>query len=90
MDINFASNQLIHVEKNILYVYHTKPLFEEKALFADETGYYRKPAEPEPGDVVTFRFRTGAGNVDKVLLHIQKQTIEMHIAEREELFDYYE
>lgn len=90
MDINFASNQLMHVEKNILYVYHTKPLFDEKALFADETCYYRKPAEPEPGDVVTFRFRTGAGNVDKVLLHIEQETIEMQIVEQEALFDYYE
>lgn len=90
MDIKLESKQLSSVEKKIIYVYHTKPLFQEKALFTDETCYYRKPAEPKAGDMVTFRFRTATGNVDKVLLHIGARIVEMEVKEQDSLFDYYE
>ena len=36
------------------------------ALFSDGTKEYRIPEEPECGDKVTIRFRTGAGDVDHV------------------------
>ena len=36
------------------------------ALFSDGTKEYRIPEEPECGDKVTIRFRTEAGDVDRV------------------------
>ena len=36
------------------------------ALFSDGTKEYRIPEEPECGEQVTIRFRTGAGDVDHV------------------------
>ena len=70
MNRNGITNHLSEIEKRMIYVYQEKTLLNEAALFADETCYFRKPAEPEPGDLVTFRFRTGRDNVDKVVLHI--------------------
>lgn len=90
MDLSLATNQLSNIEKKILYLYSTRPLFQEKALFTDETGYYRKPAEPEANEVVTFRFRTGADNVDQVLLHIGGNCLEMKKTESGKVFDFYE
>ena len=36
------------------------------ALFSDGTREYRIPEEPECGENVKIRFRTGAGDVDHV------------------------
>lgn len=36
------------------------------ALFSDGTKEYRIPEEPECGEQVTIRFRTEAGDVDRV------------------------
>ena len=45
-----------------------KPNIDRNALFCDETEDFRCPSEANAGDTVTFRFRTGRGNVDRVLL----------------------
>ncbi|MDO4556648.1 MAG: glycoside hydrolase family 13 protein, partial [Lachnospiraceae bacterium] len=74
----------------MLYTYHTKSLFQEKALFADETEYYREPAEPKPDEKVTFRFRTGVENAEQVILHIGNDEVVMEKRKQEGRFDYYE
>ena len=43
---------------------------EKAALFCDETVEYRCPEEPDPGDLVTLRFRTAKDNVDHVSMII--------------------
>lgn len=90
MNINISSNQLSDAEKRMIYVYQEKPLLMEAALFTDETCYYRKPAEPKPGETVTFRFRTGKDNVDGVTLHLGEKEYELAVASQDETFDYYE
>lgn len=90
MNRNGISNHLSEIEKRMLYVYQEKRLLDERALFTDETCYYRKPAEPQPGEQVTFRFRTGKDNVDQVLMHWNGQVIPLTIASQDEMFDYYE
>lgn len=42
------------------------------ALYADETMDYRVPENPEEGSEVTFFFRTGQDEVDRVFLHIRR------------------
>lgn len=44
---------------------------DERALFSDESGMFRTPEEPDPGDILTIRFRTLKNNVDKVTLYMQ-------------------
>ena len=44
---------------------------DERALFSDESGMFRMPEEPDPGDILTIRFRTLKNNVDKVTLYMQ-------------------
>lgn len=90
MNRNGISNHLSEIEKRMLYVYQEKRLLDERALFTDETCYYRKPAEPQPGEQVTFRFRTGRDNVDQVLMHWNGQVISLNVASKDEMFDYYE
>ena len=41
------------------------------ALFSDGTKEYRIPEEPECGEQVTIRFRTGAGDVDHVYVVVR-------------------
>ena len=43
---------------------------EKAALFCDETAEYRCPEEPDPGDLVTLRFRTAKNNADHVSMII--------------------
>lgn len=90
MNRNGISNHLSEIEKRMLYVYQEKRLLDERALFTDETCYYRKPAEPQPGEQVTFRFRTGKDNVDQVLMHWNGQVIPLAVVSQDEMFDYYE
>ncbi len=84
------SNHLSEAEKRMIYVYQERALLNEDALFADETCYYRKPAEPNPGELVTFRFRTAKDNVDKVKLHINGSEMELICVSSDDMFDYYE
>ncbi|MBQ8185228.1 MAG: glycoside hydrolase family 13 protein [Lachnospiraceae bacterium] len=61
-----------------------------QALYTDETANYRYPAEPEPGDTVTIRFRAGKGDVDAIFLLSKGLRIRMNKCKTEGLFDYYE
>ena len=40
------------------YILNMRPVFNKEALFSDGTEYYRTPAEPKAGDIVTIKFRT--------------------------------
>ncbi len=60
-----------------------------QALYSDETSGYRRPAEPETGDMVTIRFRTARKDVDAVFLISSQLRIRMNKTRSEGFFDYY-
>ena len=66
------------------------PGINRDALFADETSDYRIPAEPDPGQLVTLRFRTEKDNVDQVVCNTGINDYSMIKVESDELFDYYQ
>ncbi|MDO4619652.1 MAG: glycoside hydrolase family 13 protein [Lachnospiraceae bacterium] len=72
------------------YVSLMKPVFKKRAVFSDETRFYRTPFEPKAGETVTVRIRTSRNNVDAVYF-ISGDTRElMQLAETSGGFDYYE
>ena len=70
---------------------HTEKL-DRNALFCDETQDYRMPPEPESGQQVILRFRTGANDADRVCYIEPDNNIEteMKKVESDSLFDYYQ
>ena len=72
------------------YVSRMKPIFKQRAVFSDETRFYRTPFEPKPGDSVTIRIRTCKNNVDEVYFISGSTREKMRIAETSGGFDYYE
>ena len=48
------------------YMFKMRGLFSKRALYSDETEMFQSPNAPEPGDMVTIRFRTMKNNVDAV------------------------
>ena len=66
------------------------PPINREALFADETVFYRFPADYPPGTEVTFRFRTAKDNVKTVLLFGRTIRLPMHKAFSKGAFDYFE
>ena len=60
------------------------------ALFSDETSAFRTPAEPEPGDVVTVRFRAARGDISQVYLIQKDREIRMKKTRADAIFDYYQ
>ena len=83
-------DKLSLAEKIQMYCFHTRPVVNMRALFADGSPNYIQPAEPCPGDRMTFRFRAGKDNVDAVYLCIEDWEIPMKLCEGTEVFDYYE
>ena len=79
-----ASNQ------KLMYMCNTRPVLKTGALFSDVTEEYRIPAEPQPGDTVKLRLRTGRYNVDTAYLYVNNQEYEMYRVANNTLFDYYE
>ncbi len=75
--------------RKLEYMMKMRPLLKKSALFSDGTSDYREPAEPNPGDTVTIRFRTGKDDVDSVWLCIDDAGLEMEKFETEGSFDYY-
>lgn len=69
-----------------------KDKMNRQALFADETWDYRRPEEPDAGELVKFRFRTLKGDVDRVSYIEEDKNIEAEMtkAASDMLFDYYE
>ena len=81
--------QYKEVQKAQEYINRMRPVFNKHALFSDETKQYRTPSEPEPGDVVTIRFRTLKNNVDAVYFISGAMRSRMQLTETKHGFDYY-
>ena len=67
------------------------------ALFSDGTKEYRIPEEPECGEQVTIRFRTEAGDVDRVYAVVRdavsrEEGRRLELKKKESIgrFDFYE
>ena len=66
-----------------------RPVLKKEALFSDGTKDYRDPTEPEAGEKVTIRFRTGKNNVDIVWLCTDCKHYKIKKTESDREFDYY-
>jgi alpha-glucosidase len=82
---NMAANS-----KKLLYMCNARPTMHMGALFSDATEEYRIPAEPEPGQIVRLRLRTGRYNVDEAYLYVNNEEYEMVKTDYDSQFDYYE
>ena len=71
------------------YIMQMRPVLKKEALFSDGTKDYRDPTEPEAGEKVTIRFRTGRNNVDIVWLCTDCEHYKMKKTESDREFDYY-
>lgn len=71
------------------YIMQMRPVLKKEALFSDGTKDYRDPTEPEAGEKVTIRFRTGRNNVDIVWLCTDCEHYKMKKTESDCEFDYY-
>lgn len=69
---------------------HSSLVLNKDALFCDETGEYRIPAEPDCNQSVTIRFRTAQDDVEGVCLISGCAKIKMKKAKTCAPFDYYE
>ena len=90
MNFNIPFKDLSKSEKIQLYVQHTQPALNKKALFSDGSKFYRFPAEPTSKDEIIIRFRAGRNNVDTVYLIYCGERVVMNLFKNDELFDYYE
>lgn len=63
----------------------------QRALFTDETSDYRRPEEPDAGDRVVLRFRTGKNDADAVFYVEKERNLEARMIKvsSDRLFDYY-
>ncbi|MGN0243704.1 MAG: glycoside hydrolase family 13 protein [Lachnospiraceae bacterium] len=76
--------------KIMWYIFHTKPLLVEDALFSDGTEEYQSPMEPTSEDDVAVRIRTAKGNVDEVFVIYNNRKEPAVCVRTDSLFDYYE
>lgn len=72
------------------YIMQMRPILRKEALFSDGTKDYRIPPEPKEYEEVAIRFRTAQYNVDMVWLWANGNCYQMHVAENDGTFDYYE
>lgn len=63
--------------------------FTKRAVFSDESRYYREPYEPECGDTVTIRIRTLQNNIDAVFFISGSVRLQMNYERTSEAFDYF-
>lgn len=77
------------VKNSLQYMLNMRPVLNKTALFSDASEYYRSPAEPDPGDTVTIRFRTQKNNVDAVYLVHEGEKLKMRLSQSLKGFDYY-
>ena len=90
MRIVKAIENMTASNRKLMYMCNTRPVLKTGALFSDVTEEYRIPAEPQPGDTVKLRLRTGRYNVDTAYLYVNNQEYEMYRVANNTLFDYYE
>lgn len=89
MKEKMSLDEIRQLENNQRYIAQMRPVFNRRALFSDTTGEYISPAEPEPGETVTIRFRTARNNVDRVLFVYQGEKHVMRKTETTKHFDFY-
>ncbi|MBR3339296.1 MAG: alpha amylase N-terminal ig-like domain-containing protein, partial [Lachnospiraceae bacterium] len=82
--------QQSEVSRRIRYVEYMRPMFVKRAVFSDESKYYRKPVQPEAGEDCTIRIRTLKNNADEVYFISGSKRMLMTLAETSGAFDYYE
>ncbi len=78
-----------YLQKSEIYAMKMRPVFRPNALFSDETANYIQPMEPEVGEKVTIRFRTGRNNIDHVYWISGAQRLLMDYEKSVGAFDYY-
>ncbi len=71
------------------YAWRMQPFLNTDALFSDESELFRSPAEPNPGDTVTVRFRTARNNVNEIYFISGATREKMQLERSEGGFDYY-
>ncbi len=86
----FNTSNMNENEKKIFYIQNMKPVMNRDALFSDETGNFRIPAEPEKFSTVRIRFRAAAANIDDIYICMENNEYAMHEIGNDELFAYYE
>ncbi len=64
--------------------------FHARAVFSDESPYFRTPNEPRSGDLVSVRIRTLRDNVDQVFLISGSRREQLTRAFSRGAFDFYE
>lgn len=82
--------QSIEIEKRMHYIASMRPILNKRALFSDTTSSFVTPAEPEAGETISIRFRTGKNNVDLVNLMVKGEALTMKKCNSDEYFDFYE
>ena len=91
MDMNVRLAKMTKAMKTQLFIDNLTTIFNPQALFCDGTDRYRIPPEPQAGESVKIRFRTGRENIDKVVLVVCGDTrIDMEKVYNDRMFDYYE
>ncbi len=73
----FNTSNMNENEKKIFYIQNMKPVMNREALFSDETGNFRLPAEPEKFSTVRIRFRAAASNIDEVYICMENNEFAM-------------
>ena len=81
---------LSEIERKLIYMCNLRPTIKMRALFSDATSEYRQPAQPQAGEQVIIRMRTGRYNADHVILVADNTEYEMSRFKYDELFDYYQ
>ena len=91
MDLNVRLAKMTKAMKTQLFIDNLTTIFNPQALFSDGTDRYRIPPEPEAGESVKIRFRTGRENIDKVVLVVCGDIrVDMEKVYNDRMFDYYE
>ncbi|MDO4804544.1 MAG: glycoside hydrolase family 13 protein [Lachnospiraceae bacterium] len=78
------------VLRRMQYISMMRPMFQTRAVFSDETEFYRKPMQPKPHEDCTVRIRTMKNNVDEVYFISGSKREKMTLAETVGGFDFYE
>ncbi len=86
----FNTSNMKKKKKKIFYIQNMKPVMNREALFSDETGNFRLPAEPEKFSTVRIRFRAAASNIDEVYICMENNEFAMQEIGNDGLFAYYE
>lgn len=89
MNIQIAFEQLSRNQKLISYIMMREPIFDERAIFSDETENYRKPMEPNPNEPTQVTIRTAKDNIDQVFLCFNNKRVELEISHGDDVFNYY-